>query len=152
MRWSADFVRPKPLLELGVGLTGQLHGAPNQRVIADDAVCVGSSDAISSMKRAPSKMGSTSVPEPVSRGVYGRVRAAFKKALACVYPIIEFCHDCGITQPVVWHAHDWLWERVTGSPYGVLCPACFDRRAFRLGFLLKWKPRVETVFPVQDES
>lgn len=55
--------------------------------------------------------------------------------------LIEFCHTCGVRQPLVWHAADNLWVEV--SDKGVLCPKCFDKRADRLGILLMWTPAIE---------
>jgi hypothetical protein len=54
--------------------------------------------------------------------------------------IIEFCKRCGVRQPLVWHADDALWLRVTGSVGGVLCPKCFSRRAHEQGILIEWTP------------
>jgi hypothetical protein len=65
--------------------------------------------------------------------------------------MIEFCHDCGIEQPLVWSAPDWVWrevmERTDGG--GVVCPRCFDARARAKGMVLYWKPTVEYRFEVK---
>ncbi len=80
------------------------------------------------------------------RGVRLRLLARLK-GLLCHLPlglgIIEFCHECGIRQPVVWTARDELWREVVGGPYGVLCPGCFDKAAVAKGLFLRWKPIVE---------
>ncbi len=64
--------------------------------------------------------------------------------------LIEYCHDCGIRQPVYWWCDNSLWSQITGEQpvvgdnmSGILCPACFDQRANVLGLLLKWTPTVE---------
>jgi hypothetical protein len=65
--------------------------------------------------------------------------------------LIEFCHDCGVRQPVVWWADNSLWAKVTdekvydslGNMAGVLCPTCFDHRATAKGLFLRWTPRVD---------
>ena len=72
----------------------------------------------------------------------GRLRVAIKTWLARHTLITEFCHDCGRTQPLVWHAPDDLWADVMGRTDGggVVCPECFDKRADGLGLLLRWTP------------
>ena len=67
----------------------------------------------------------------------GHVRAWAKGVLARVTLVIEFCHDCGKTQPVVWHVEDALWARFADGQKP-LCPECFDRRAAAEGVLLRW--------------
>jgi hypothetical protein len=59
--------------------------------------------------------------------------------------IIEFCHDCGVRQPLTWLASDELWKEVTGyrEGEGVYCPRCFQRRARQCGIFLRWVPMVE---------
>ena len=73
-----------------------------------------------------------------------RLRRALKAILCRIMLVVEYCHDCGRTQPVVWHATDDLWAQVSGHPdgSGVLCPDCFDRRAQAMGMLLLWEPRI----------
>lgn len=39
-----------------------------------------------------------------------------------------------------WRAPDEMWERVVGSPAGVLCPSCFTERAEASGLRLYWTP------------
>lgn len=40
-----------------------------------------------------------------------------------------------------WRAPDDLWQRVIGSPHGVLCPSCFTERAAAKGIRVYWTPR-----------
>ena len=72
------------------------------------------------------------------------LRRTWKGVICKFMVIIEYCHDCGIEQPVVWTADDDLWMLVNGSPYGVLCPRCFGIRAEKMGLFLRWKPTVES--------
>jgi hypothetical protein len=74
-----------------------------------------------------------------------RLRVAFKRWLARHTTIVEFCKDCGVQQSLVWTASNQLWAEVSGrgDGGGVLCPICFDRRAQRLGYLLRWVPQVD---------
>ena len=65
------------------------------------------------------------------------LRARFKTWLARRMLIIEFCHDCGRKQPLIWSADDDLWAAVSDG-IGVLCPACFDKRAVRKQILIRW--------------
>lgn len=79
-----------------------------------------------------------------------KLLVAIKSLLARFTTIIEFCHDCGVKQPLVWHADNELWALVTDQPVdndmgGVLCPKCFDRRTRALGVHLYWVPNVEWV-------
>lgn len=75
----------------------------------------------------------------------GRLRVRFKKWLARHRLVIEFCKDCGVTQPLVWTADDALWAIVSGrgDGGGVLCPKCFDNRADAMGLMLRWVPVAE---------
>lgn len=73
-----------------------------------------------------------------------------KTRLARWTTVIEFCHDCGVRQPLVWWADNSLWSEVTGAKPvdgdnmpGILCPNCFDRRADKMGLLLFWRPEIE---------
>lgn len=50
----------------------------------------------------------------------------------------EICQNCGRGY-VLWHAEDDLWERVHGTPGGLLCPACFDRQALDAGVLIEFR-------------
>lgn len=79
-----------------------------------------------------------------------KARAWFKGRWCRLFTIIEYCHDCGVRQPLVWWSDNDLWHEVTGEPYisgdnmaGVLCPKCFDVRCQKLGILLRWMPTVE---------
>lgn len=49
--------------------------------------------------------------------------------------MIEFCHECGRTQPLTWMADDALWakamRRTDGG--GIRCPECFDALARKNG-------------------
>ncbi len=54
--------------------------------------------------------------------------------------LIEYCNVCGIRQPLVWWAENELWLKLVGSNYGALCPRCFDKRAYKAGLYLTWKP------------
>lgn len=73
----------------------------------------------------------------------------FKTWLAKYTLIIEFCLDCGVKQPLVWHASNDLWMKVMKHSGGVVCPTCFDKRAEAQGLLLDWTP---AVFSVQDKE
>ena len=49
----------------------------------------------------------------------------------CTYPLIENCarcRDCG-RNVHDFHAPDWLWLQVIGSPDGVWCYDCFCNKA-----------------------
>src|SRR3990167_11232000 len=61
--------------------------------------------------------------------------------------MVEYCHDCGKRQPLVWWADDDLWERVMGTPGGagqggVVCPPCFWNRALDKGIFLHYSPNI----------
>jgi hypothetical protein len=84
--------------------------------------------------------------------LFWAIRVFVKHWLAECCPIIEFCKDCGCCQPVVWTADDELWAEVVlkSTPSGrdiphVLCPNCFDRRATKIGFFIRWVPKVEYI-------
>ncbi len=72
----------------------------------------------------------------------GRLRVFVKDLLCRFVCIIESCDDCGIKQPLVWHAEDALWMKVTGitDGGGCFCPSCFDRRAEAFKIYLRWRP------------
>jgi hypothetical protein len=76
---------------------------------------------------------------------YRSLLAFVKAGLARINTVVEFCHDCGVRQPIVWSAPDGLWLRLVGRSGGVLCPACFDRRAQQAGLLLRWRPEILSV-------
>ncbi len=69
--------------------------------------------------------------------------ARIKSLLKRFTTVVEFCRDCGIRQPIVWHAIDALWLEIWGSPAGVLCPTCFNKRCVARGISLYWYPVVE---------
>lgn len=73
-----------------------------------------------------------------------RARVRFKEWAAKHFRVIEFCHDCGRRQPLIWTAHDDVWARfATGQK--PLCPECFDARAVAAGVLVRWIPTIDTV-------
>ena len=88
---------------------------------------------------------------PMLKHLFRQIRIAFKRHAAKYFvPVIEFCDDCGVRQPLTWTADDALWERVSGKKEGgVLCPKCFDRRASEMGLFIRWIPRVEHEKPVE---
>lgn len=53
------------------------------------------------------------------------------------------CDDCGRAYPTPWYADNHLWNRVTGSPDGCLCPSCFITRAESVLGPAIWKLSVE---------
>jgi hypothetical protein len=83
-----------------------------------------------------------------------RLRVRFKRWIARHRLIAEFCHDCGVQQPLVWTADDDLWVEVSGEGDGggVLCPECFDKRAIALGYFLRWVPQVEVILQTAEQS
>lgn len=50
----------------------------------------------------------------------------------------SICDACGGPN-VVWFAPNDLWNRVVGSPNGILCPTCFIRAAERCGVEAVWR-------------
>jgi hypothetical protein len=48
------------------------------------------------------------------------------------------CERCGGPN-VVWFAPNDLWNRVVGSPNGILCPTCFIRAAEASGVEAVWR-------------
>lgn len=62
------------------------------------------------------------------RGALAEVRARVPYQL---HPE-ALCMDCG-GENVVWFAPNDLWNRVMGSPNGIVCPNCFIKRAERAG-------------------
>lgn len=63
------------------------------------------------------------------------------KTLVCRFTcLIEFCHRCGVRQPLVWWCEsDPLWREVTGCDVGgIYCPRCFDALARRKGIAVRW--------------
>ena len=91
--------------------------------------------------------------------LFWALRVFVKHWLAKCCLVIEFCKDCGVEQPIVWTAKDNLWVEVVlkSTPDGheipnVLCPACFDRRATKLGYFIRWVPRVEHISKGRHEA
>ena len=76
------------------------------------------------------------------------------KNILCRYTcIIEFCHNCGRKQPLVWWCPDnKLWCEITGEKEidgecaGVLCPKCFDKIASQKGISIEWIAKEEFRF------
>lgn len=70
------------------------------------------------------------------------IRAFVKRIAARYMVIIEFCHDCGVRQPLIWHAPDEAWAAVMQEDgvlgAGIVCPMCFNKRARRNGHLVYW--------------
>lgn len=54
--------------------------------------------------------------------------------------IHEFCHRCGNTQPLVWHADDRLWAKI-GEEWSILCPTCFDQMSDELVY---WEAKTKS--------
>ncbi len=65
--------------------------------------------------------------------------------------LIEFCHDCGQRQPLVWWASELDWKTYGRTDSGILCPRCFDKRATKQGVLLRWTPQVVNSPGVYDK-
>lgn len=70
------------------------------------------------------------------------------KSFLCRFVIlIEFCHRCGIRQPLVWWCDsNELWEEVTGKKNSIYCPKCFDILAEQKGITLQWHVQEEYRF------
>lgn len=64
-----------------------------------------------------------------------------KYLIAHVTTVIEYCHRCGVEQPLVWHVDDTLWQEVADD-WDVLCPKCFDELAAAKGHFMRWTPNV----------
>lgn len=52
------------------------------------------------------------------------------------------CDNCGSTDLRIqeWWADDHIWMHVMGKYEGVLCAPCFDSKARKAGWFLRWKP------------
>ena len=48
------------------------------------------------------------------------------------------CQQCGGAN-IIWHADSDLWNRVNGSPNGILCPICFAEKAAATTGVRSWK-------------
>jgi hypothetical protein len=62
-----------------------------------------------------------------------------------IHPLFELgerCQDCGRSFVLWWAPDDDLYVEVHGSPYGILCPACFDRQAEAKGITVRFEARV----------
>lgn len=82
--------------------------------------------------------------------IVGMLRRWSKELLCRWMCIIEYCHDCGVRQPLYWWADNALWSEITGEQPvegdnmpGILCPTCFGKRAMSMGILLKWTPTID---------
>lgn len=72
------------------------------------------------------------------------ILARCKSLLARFVAVVEFCHDCGREQPLIWHADDALWKAVHGDGGGIYCPECFTKRAEAKGFpIVYWTAATE---------
>ena len=71
--------------------------------------------------------------------------AWLKTLLAKAMLVDEFCHRCGVEQPLVWWCDNpHMWTEITGGHDNcILCPKCFDDMAKERGLLLKWYPKVD---------
>jgi hypothetical protein len=74
-----------------------------------------------------------------------KIRVWLKTHFTRQFAAIEFCQLCGCEQPVVWHADDALYLRVTGDEHSVYCPTCFDDLAEHKGIWLNWQPLTEFI-------
>lgn len=72
-----------------------------------------------------------------------KIKLFIKHILAKFCLITEFCHECGVKQPLVWTAPNDLWIRIVGHAGGVLCPKCFDKKCAERGMFVRWIPIVE---------
>ena len=57
-----------------------------------------------------------------------------------LFEIGERCQDCGRKFPL-WSAPDDLYAEVCRSLRGILCPACFSRRATAKGIIVRFDAR-----------
>lgn len=56
-----------------------------------------------------------------------------KKTIAALSPHPEsICQNCGGENPV-WSADNDLWNKINGSPDGILCPNCFVKKGIARG-------------------
>ena len=65
------------------------------------------------------------------------IRAQFKKFLSRHFLLVEFCHQCGQRQPIVWHAPDGIWLSHNNN-HEILCPQCLSENALQEGVILYW--------------
>lgn len=67
------------------------------------------------------------------------ILAKIKTQLSKHFLIIEFCHTCGVKQPLVWWCKsNELWKEITGNDNGIYCPKCFDVLANKKGIAIRW--------------
>lgn len=50
----------------------------------------------------------------------------------------DFCERCR-RENIVWCAPSELWNKVVGSPNGILCPVCFAKLAEAGGLIAVWR-------------
>ena len=76
--------------------------------------------------------------------------AALKTLLCKFTTLIEFCHRCGVRQPVVWWCEsDEVWKQVTGCDgNGIYCPTCFDKMAAEKGISIRFIATADSPEPV----
>lgn len=53
----------------------------------------------------------------------------------------DTCQQCGNRNPT-WYAPYELWNKVHGSPNGILCPCCFQTEAELKGFSVVFKAQL----------
>lgn len=51
------------------------------------------------------------------------------------------CQRCGSANPT-WYAENDLFNKVNGSPNGIMCPCCFELMAKEKGITVFFKPEV----------
>lgn len=71
------------------------------------------------------------------------LRKHVKQILCRHFIITEYCHDCGIEQPLVWWSDNEPWSELMERPLepnmgGICCPECFDKRAEAKGVSVRW--------------
>jgi len=55
----------------------------------------------------------------------------------------DSCQVCGNDNPI-WYCNNDLFNKINGSPNGILCPSCFSNKAEKIG--------IEVVFTVKSET
>lgn len=73
--------------------------------------------------------------------------AAHAPAMAQAHPE-DHCQRCGGPN-VIWFAPNELWNRVVGSPNGILCPVCFIKMAEAMGISTTWRLEPEDAINLQ---
>lgn len=51
------------------------------------------------------------------------------------------CQECG-ERNTIWYAENELFNKVNGSPYGIICPNCFLDKSEKLGMNLIFKVEI----------